>query len=307
VGSSAAEQVAVLALTVASPEAGDWYRTATVIYETGSAVNLLGGRIGVMAEEHEAYAAELLQRVELSYLHQAEDLIARMQAQGLKLLTVLDEHYPANLQLVYNRPPFIWVKGELRPEDFKSIAVVGTRQATDEGVKRAARLASELARAHVTVLSGLARGIDAAAHTAALAAGGRTVAVVGQGLCTPLYPKENRALGEELSASGAVVSQFWPDAPPRSMNFPIRNVVMSGMAMGTVVVEASSTSGAKMQARLALEYGKRLFLLDSLVKTQEWAERYAARPGVTVVRGLDDVLDVLIRLATAPEQLVLQL
>ena len=91
------------------------------------------------------------------------------------------------------------------------------------------------------------------------------------------------------------------------MNFPMRNVVMSGMAMGTVVVEASSTSGAKMQARLALEHGKRLFLLDSLVKSQEWAKRYAARPGVSVVRQLDDVLDVLVKLATAPQQLTLNL
>jgi DNA processing protein len=151
----------------------------------------------------------------------------------------------------------------------------------------------------------LARGIDTSAHTAALDANGRTVAVVGHGILTAVYPKENRELAEKVSTQGAIVSQFWPDAPPRSMNFPMRNVVMSGMAMGTVVIEASATSGSKMQARLALEHGKRLFLLDSLVKSQEWAQRYAERPGVTVVRDLDDVLEVIVKLSSLPEQLVL--
>ncbi|MFE9690564.1 DNA-processing protein DprA [Micromonospora sp. NPDC005806] len=304
-GSSLAEQAAVLALTRVSP--GEWYKTATVIYEAGSATALLEGRIGLMADEHRLYAEQLVERAESTDITAAEHLIERMAQQGIKLLTVLDDDYPSNLQLIYNRPPFIWLKGELRPQDFRAIAIVGTRQASDEGRKRAARLARELAMERVTVLSGLARGIDTAAHTATLAADGRTVGVIGQGLCTPLYPKENRGLGTEISEKGALVSQFWPDAPPRSMNFPMRNVVMSGMAMGTVVVEASATSGAKMQARLALEHGKRLFLLESLVRTQEWAKRYATRPGVRVVRQLDDVLDVLVKLATPPEQLTLKM
>jgi len=185
---------------------------------------------------------------------------------------------------------------------------VGTRQASPEGLKRATRLARDLSREGVTVLSGLARGIDTAAHRAALnVKDGRTVAVVGHGALVPVYPKENRSLAEQIRERGALVSQFWPDAPPRPANFLMRNVVMSGMAMGTVVVEASATSGAKNQARLALEHGKRLFLLESLVNTQEWAQRYAARPGVSVVRDLNDVLDVLVELASAPEQLVLQL
>lgn len=304
-GSSLAEQAAVLALSQASP--GEWHRTATVIQENRSAVDLLDGRIGLMAEPHRAYAEELVSRAAAVGIADAEFMIERMAQQGVRLLTVLDEDYPANLQLVFNRPPFIWVRGELMPEDFRAIAIVGTRQASDEGRKRAARLARDLAREQVTVLSGLARGIDTAAHTAALAAGGRTVGVIGQGLCTPLYPTENRGLAEEICVNGALISQFLPDAPPRPWTFPMRNVVMSGMAMGTVVVEASATSGAKMQARLALEHGKRLFLLESLVKTQDWARRYAARPDVCVVRHLDDVLEVLVKLAAPPEQLILNM
>jgi DNA processing protein len=291
VGSVVEEQAAVLVLTRATT--ADWYRTATVIYENRSALDLLRGRIGFMAGEHHQYAAELASRVEPGQLDDCVRLIQRMADEGIRLLTVLDRDYPANLQLIYNQPPFIWLRGSLRSEDFRAIAVVGTRAASEDGKKRARHLASELAKAGVTVLSGLARGIDTAAHTAALAAGGRTVAVIGQGLRTPLYPKENQALGEQIAESGAVVSQFWPDAPPHAMNYQMRNVVVSGMAMGTVVVEASSTSGAKIQARLALEHGKRLFLLASLVKCQEWAQWYAEHPSVTVVQSLRDVLDVL--------------
>jgi DNA processing protein len=300
---TAAEQAAVLALTRASPR--EWFRTATVIYESGGALALLDRQIGLIPEEHRQYAEELLERVRPEDLEAAEELVKRVTTQGVKLLTVREDNYPANLQLVYNRPPFIWVKGDLIPRDVRAIAVVGTRQASEDGQRRAARLARGLTEANVTVLSGLARGIDTSAHTAALDANGRTVAVVGHGILTAVYPKENRELAEKICEHGAIVSQFWPDAPPRSINFPMRNVVMSGMAMGTVVIEASATSGSKMQARLALEHGKRLFLLESLVKSQEWAQRYAERPGVIVVRDLDDVLEVIVKLSSLPEQLIL--
>ena len=109
-----------------------------------------------------------------------------------------------------------------------------------------------------------------------------------------VYPAENRELAARIvEAGGALVSQFWPDAPPTRYSFPMRNVVMSGMAVGTVVVEASSTSGAKMQARLALDHGKRLFLVESLVMHEKWARDYAERPGATVVKSVDDVLVAL--------------
>ncbi|MGH3832575.1 MAG: DNA-processing protein DprA [Pseudonocardiaceae bacterium] len=298
-----AEQAAVLALTRASPR--EWFRTAAIIYESGSALAFLDRQFGLIPEEHRLYAEDLLERVRPEDLEAAQELVKRVTAQGVQLLTVREDDYPANLQLIYNRPPFIWVKGDLMPGDFRAIAVVGTRQASEDGRRRAARLVRGLVEANVTVLSGLARGIDTSAHTAALGANGRTVAVVGHGILAAVYPRENRELAERICKQGAIVSQFWPDAPPRAMNFPMRNVVMSGMAMGTIVVEASATGGSKMQARLALEHGKRLFLLDSLVKSQEWAQRYAERPGVTVVRDLDDVLEVIVTLSSLPDQPVL--
>ena len=298
------EQAAVLALVRASP--GEWYQTADVICEAGSALRLLGGEPVIMPAERAQYARELVSRVSPADVSQAEALIERVTPQGVRLITVLDEDYPENLKLIFNRPPFIWVRGQLESRSLRAIAVVGTRQATQEGRAAAARLARGLAQAKVTVLSGLARGIDTAAQAATIEAGGRTVAVMGTGILAPVYPAENGELAERIvGTGGAIVSQFWPQAPPRKANFPRRNVVMSGMSAGTVVVEAAATSGAKMQARLALEHGKRLFLPQPLVASQDWARRYAARPGVTVVGDLADILDELVKIVEVPRQLTL--
>ncbi|HEU5157515.1 MAG TPA: DNA-processing protein DprA [Streptosporangiaceae bacterium] len=299
------EQAAVLALVEASPR--EWFRTAAVIADNGSAVRLLEGELAPMDVKQRDYAEQLVAGVRPGSVERAQALIERVLAQGVELITVLDEHYPLNLQLVYNRPPFIWVRGRLESASMRAIAVVGTRQASTEGRATAARLARELSGVGVTVISGLARGIDTAAHTAALDSGGRTVAVIGTGILAPTYPAENADLAGRISEHGAVVSQFWPDAPPRRTNFPLRNVVMSGLAAGTVVVEASATSGAKMQARLALEHGKQLFLHEQLLKDQDWAKRYAQKPGVKVVRTFDDVLSSLATLVDVPQQLPLAL
>ncbi|MGA2759791.1 MAG: DNA-processing protein DprA [Candidatus Cybelea sp.] len=220
----------------------------------------------------------------------AKDLSAWRKA-GLKLTTVLDDDYPLNLRTISNLPPFLFYRGKLQGDDAFSVAVVGTREPTDQGLERACSMARLLAQRGVTVLSGLARGIDAAAHEAALDAGGRTIAVLGSGLFN-VYPPENRNLADRIAESGAVVSQFWPSFPPTKYNFPRRNVVTSGLGQGTVVIEASATSGAKMQARLALEHGKLVFILKSLVDTHDWAKRYVNR-GAVEVRTVDDVIERL--------------
>jgi DNA processing protein len=152
-------------------------------------------------------------------------------------------------------------------------------------------MARGLAEAAVTVLSGLARGIDTAAHTACLDAGGRTIAVLGSGM-RQVYPPENVALAERICAHGAVVSQFWPDAPPTRISFPQRNIVTSGLGQGTVVVEASGTSGARMQARLTLQQGKLVFLLPSLTKEHGWARSFLGR-GAIEVPGVAEVVAML--------------
>jgi DNA processing protein len=217
-------------------------------------------------------------------VHLAEERV------GAKLVTVLDDDYPSNLRLIFNLPPFLLYRGHLQRDDARSVAVVGTRQASKEGLRRAARMAAVLVGEGVTVLSGLAAGIDTAAHTEALKLGGRTIAVMGTGILRT-YPRENRALAEEI------VKQFWPNQPPASHTFPRRNVVTSGMSQGTVVIEANSTSGAKMQARLALQHGKYAFLVESLVTQQDWARKFINDYPRAIQ--ISDVNEVLSRMRSA--------
>jgi DNA processing protein len=216
---------------------------------------------------------------------------------GARLVTVLDPHYPANLRLIPNLPPFLFYRGELSYDDARSVAVVGAREATEAGVREAADMSRLLAEREVTVVSGLARGIDTASHRAALEAGARTIAVLGTGI-TRCYPTENRGLADAIADNGALVSQFWPTTHPSRYTFPRRNVVTSGISQGTIVIEATSTSGAKMQARLALEHGKKVFLIRSLVQSQPWARDYVDKRGAIEV---SDAAEVSAQLA-APDR-----
>jgi DNA processing protein len=213
---------------------------------------------------------------------------------GARLTTVLDDDYPANLRLVPNLPPFLFYRGSLHADDAYSIAVVGTRQAGEEGLRRAARMARELQNRGVRIYSGLARGVDTAAHTATLDSGGRTLAVIGTGI-TKCYPPENRTLTERIVETGAVISQFWPSSPPAKWTFPRRNIVMSGLSQATCVIEASSTSGAKLQARCAFEHGKQVFLLRSLVAAQPWAAKMLAERKAIEVDDVDAIVSRMAR------------
>lgn len=206
-----------------------------------------------------------------------------------QLLTVLDDGYPANLRMVHDHPPFLFVRGTIVLADDRAIAIVGTRRPSGEGVRTAGRIAGALAERGITVVSGLAEGIDTAAHAGALNAGGRTLAVYGTGI-SRLYPASNRSLARAIAASGAALSQFWPDMAPSRWSFPVRNIVTSGLGVGTVVVEAGPTSGARQQAHHAIRHGKRLFLLRRLVEHQPWARELMKTPGVVAI---DDVMDVL--------------
>ena len=228
-------------------------------------------------------------------LSQAHADLERWSARGMNLVTVLDRGYPPNLRAVHDRPPMVFVAGHLTHADARGVAVVGARKASHAGAERARAIATHLVDHGYTVVSGLAAGIDTAAHTAALSKRGRTVAVIGTGLARQ-YPPENKALQKRIASECAVVSQFWPDSPPSRRSFPMRNAVMSGIALATVVVEASDTSGARMQARLALAQGRPVFLLASLVERQQWARDYAGRPGTHVVREPREITTVVERL-----------
>jgi DNA processing protein len=220
--------------------------------------------------------------------------IAAWRARGMHLVTVLDASYPTNLRRVHDRPPLLFVAGRLQRTDERSVAVIGSRRASAPALEVAARLAEHLVGEGYTVVSGLAAGIDTAAHRGALGAAGRTIAVIGTGLGR-FYPSENRELQERIARECAVVSQFWPDDPPSQESFPRRNAVMSGLARGTVIVEASVRSGARVQARLALTHGRPVFLAPGLLE-QPWARELAKRPGVHVIREAGEITAALERL-----------
>lgn len=295
------EQSAVLALVGAAGSEWPWHRIADAIADVGSAIKIIDGDWSGFEDEDASLLHAMAESAHAKdSLEKYRSLIEEEETSGSRLITVLDSDYPVNLREVYNRPPFLFVRGRLTQADDRAIAVVGTRQATEEGLDQASRLADGLAREGVTVLSGMALGIDTAAHRAAIDAGGRTVAVMGTGIRLR-YPKQNAELADHIEQHGALVSQFWPDQPPAGFRFPMRNIVTSGMSLGTVVIEASSTSGAKSQARHALEHGKRVFLIQSLVLRERWAQDYVEKRGAIPIDSVEDILAELVALSRADE------
>jgi DNA processing protein len=281
---SAGERAALVALVRGAAQRRHQY--AHRVEEEGSA-------IAVLAQERGLFAGD--------ELGDARREIAFWERSGLRVLTLLDTDYPENLRAVYDRPPLLFVAGELTPADARSVAVIGSRRASSDGLARARITAEGLIDAGYVIVSGLAAGIDTAAHLAAFAHGGRTIAVIGTGLGR-CYPAENRELQRRIAAEGAVVSQFWPDSPPSRGGFPMRNAVMSGLAEATVVIEASETSGSRSHVRSALAHGRPVFLLESLLE-QEWARACVGLGGVHVVRCAAEIVEVIDRL-TSPEPLV---
>jgi DNA processing protein len=208
---------------------------------------------------------------------------------------ILDEdaHYPRPLRNIVDPPPVLYAFGQWLPQDAVAVGIVGTRHATRYGLEQAARLAAGLARAGVTIVSGLARGIDAAAHKGALEAGGRTLAVLGSGLLN-LYPPEHADLAREVVAAGAMLSEQPPNAEPFAGAFPQRNRVISGLSLGVIVVEAAERSGALITARLAMEQGREVFAVPGRVSDRNSRGCHRLlRDGATLVEKVDDVLEQL--------------
>lgn len=296
VGDRIDEMGAIVALVRSKRTSGR--SIAELVEHTGSAVELVRRGTEDLLFQVPDGTGEIVNAVTAREVDEARAWAKRWLEEGLDVRTVLDSSYPENLQEVFNRPPILFLKGQWRSElDWKSVSVVGTRSASELGLRRAARIAKELGEEGYTIVSGLALGIDTAAHTAALDSGARTVAVMGTGL-EHVYPTENVALAERIvAADSAVVTQFVPPQPPTRWTFPLRNITMSGLALATVVVEASRTSGAKQQATRALEHGRPVFLMSSLLETHDWARDYVqdGRSGTRaiVIQRTADVVDRL--------------
>ena len=223
----------------------------------------------------------------------AEEQIALCRQNGIEILIRSSPAYPRPLAEIPDPPAVLFVHGAIQPTDAMAIAIVGSRHGTHYGRTQAERLAGGLARAGLTVVSGLARGIDAAGHRGALAAGGRTLAVLGSGVLN-IYPPEHQELAAEVRARGAVISEAPPHANPLSGAFPQRNRIISGLALGVVVVEASVRSGALITARHAMEQGREVFAVPGPVDSpsSQGCHRLI-RDGAKLVETVDDILEEL--------------
>jgi DNA processing protein len=208
----------------------------------------------------------------------------------INIITYQDDYYPAKLINIYDRPPFLYVRGSLTKDDI-NIAIVGSRMASTYGKYTTERISGELARKGLTIVSGLARGIDSAAHRGALAAQGRTIAVLGSGLDV-IYPPENKKLFADIIQSGAVISEFPLGTPPRSANFPTRNRIISGISYGVLVVEAGEKSGSLITSRLALEQGREVFAVPgSIDAASSRGTNKLIKQGAKLIENADDIIE----------------
>ncbi len=209
----------------------------------------------------------------------------------IRIMTVDDADYPANLKNIYDPPIVLYVKGEISPQDQAAIGIVGSRRASFYGLSCAEKFAGGLVGKGFTVVSGMARGIDTAAHRGALKAGGRTLAVIGSGF-NNIYPEENNLLAEKIAENGAVISEFAFDAQPLPQNFPRRNRVISGLSLGVLVVEAAKNSGALITADFALEQGREVFALPGKIDTaSSFGSNELIKQGAKLVTTVEDILE----------------
>ena len=223
-----------------------------------------------------------------------DEEIEKLEKAGVKAYSWADSEYPARLREIEDKPPVLYVRGELVPEDEVAVAVVGTRKATPYGRQSAEHFATDLAGSGVTVVSGLARGIDAVAHRAALAAGGRTIAVLACGLDI-VYPPEHARLAREITEHGALISDYPLGMQPRSEFFPRRNRILSAVSLGVLVVEGDQNSGALLTARYALEQNREVFAVPGSIYSpgHRGANKLIKDGEAKLVSSTEDILEEL--------------
>jgi DNA processing protein len=222
-----------------------------------------------------------------------EEYVARVEGTDIRIVTWDDPAYPLHLKEINQPPPVLYMRGEVVSEDGWSVGIVGTRAVTPYGRQVTEELATVLAQNGVTVVSGLARGVDAIAHQAAIKAGGRTLAVLGSGV-DRIYPPEHRQMAEKIIQHGAIISDYAPGTPPEGANFPPRNRIISGLSMAVVVVEAGDVSGALITAEFALDQGRDVFAVPgSIHAPQSRGTNRLISNGARMLLHPTDVLEVL--------------
>jgi len=219
-----------------------------------------------------------------------EKLWGQIESQGIKILTWQDEAYPSRLKEIDQPPPVLYIRGEYLPDDLFAVAIVGTRRITSYGRQITEEISAFLAANGITVISGLARGVDAVAHQSALKSGGRTIGVLGSGI-DKIYPPEHRGLAEQMMERGAIVSDYAPGTPPDASNFPPRNRIISGLSLAVVVVEAGETSGALITAEFAAEQGREVFAVPgSILAPQSKGTNKLIRDGALPLLSPSDLM-----------------
>lgn len=286
------ELAALLTLLRRRSGGAGWNEIAAEVSAAGSAVALLNE-----PAEDALFASPDLE----PQLEQAQADVRKWAEAGLRWVTILDPEFPSRLLGIREIPPFLFYEGTLQEPD-DGMSVVGSRSASDRGLDLAAEAAGLLVSKGLTVIAGLAAGIDTAAHRAALDGGGRTVAFLGTGI-TQSYPASNRTLQNEIAERGLLLSQFYPDAPPTKQSFPMRNATMSGYGLATIVIEAGEHSGTRIQARLAGEHGRSVILTDRVAGTTTWGAALAERPNVYVVSSTSELAQAISDVREAPARL----
>ena len=223
----------------------------------------------------------------------AEEQVRMVEKNRIRIITFQDENYPVALKSIYDPPPFLFIRGEIMPDDQNAVAIVGSRSASVYGKRITERIGRELAKNGITVVSGLARGIDSIAHLSALKEGGRTLAVFGSGLDV-IYPPENQKLAEKITGSGAIISEFLLGTKPEAPNFPRRNRLISGLSLGVVIVEAGEKSGALLTAACALEQNREVFAIPGNLDSKNSEGTNALiKQGAKLVTRVEDILEEL--------------
>lgn len=219
--------------------------------------------------------------------------MAKIEKAGARLLTLADENYPALLKKIPDAPTVLYVRGQLAPEDDHALSIVGTRRATSYGRDAAYHFAKQLAAQGITIISGLAHGVDSAAHRGALDGGGRTLAVLGCGI-DRIYPADNQKLADDILRHGAIISEFPVGTPPDGRNFPRRNRIISGLALGVLVVEAPEKSGALITTTTAAEQGREVFAVPgNIFNPMSGGTNRLIQDGAKLVMAVEDILEEL--------------
>lgn len=233
------------------------------------------------------------ERVRKIATESVENEIEALERVGGRIVTYRDDEYPPNLKTIPDFPPVLFVRGQILEQDRFGIAIVGTRRPSEYGKSMTTKLSRDLAKRGLTIVSGGARGVDTAAHTAAIACGGRTIAVMGSGLDVP-YPYENRGLLNKIAENGAVVTEFAPGTQPDAWRFPVRNRLVSGMCLGVVVIESLAEGGAMITATLAAEQGREVWAVPGSTDTpQSEGPHRLIREGAGLVEKAEEILEDL--------------